>query len=682
MEAIVLLAATFTFSLFCFAPLKAIPGNPVLQSEFAIEPSDGPPPDWMLPYDDSYIFIRYAQQAHRGHPMQWNTGEASTGASSFLYPWILLPGQWLSDDIQGWSRWSRSVGFVGLWLLGVVTALFFRALGFGGPWPLATALAVVWSGPVAFGALAGMESALNAASLLLALLLWLRLSKQPTEGDPLSNRGRLVRATALGLVVSLLPLMRPENLLLTLLCAAAILFLPRTPLPRWTVPILLVPSLALAATNFALTGLAQPTAVVTKSWLGIAYPELAILTKLYLLGAWTEILPVYLGARSNLLWPPVGLLALFTTVAALWALSRDVLTGARSNSAGSSTLRNLRPLAVVWLVLVALAPMSSLPLWQFMRHHHSALVCAWVLAFAGAGCLVNRLAKRFGINTRAAQVVSLVPAALLLTLLSTWGGFYARSAIVIHHRHGPAAQWLERNSQDSVLLLNDAGFLSLAHDGPAIDVMGLGTPEMAKAYRHGAGSMIEAIARRRPLPTIAAANVDVFRVLDLLSTPLVAGLDPENQTLLTKIDIALIEKTALAVNGIDFADLKSESQANLRWRPPPNPYLASFALDLPRTDGERELQGCRPISQGLGIAIPTGTSLLRAVGAPLGDSDSAVGLSFDGPSLGEKESAFEVVLRPGVWSHFDTSVPEGATWVWLDVPPGGVALCLESMAFV
>ena len=206
-EAAALLVATFVFSIFCIAPLKSMQGNQALQSEFGLAPNEEPPPPWILPFDDSYIFIRYAQQAHRGNALQWNTGEASSGASSFLYPWILLPGQWLYDDIQGWSWWSRAVGIAGLWILGVVTVLLMRTLGLAGLWPLATGLAVLWSGPVGFGAMTGMESALNAAALLLALTLWSKLSR----------RRHAVTATLFFLLVSFLPLLRPENLLLTLI---------------------------------------------------------------------------------------------------------------------------------------------------------------------------------------------------------------------------------------------------------------------------------------------------------------------------------------------------------------------------------------------------------------------------------------------------------------------------------
>lgn len=671
-EPLVLFFATLIFAIFCIAPLQSMQGNPMLQSEFGLTGNQEPPPSWILPFDDSYIFIRYAQQAHRGHAFEWNTGEPSSGASSFLYPWILLPGQWLSDTIQGWSWWSRAVGVAGLWLLGLAAISLVRALGTTGLWPLATALAVVWSGPVGFGAMTGMESALNAAVLVFALSLWIRLTGSPHRSQQI----------ILALLIASLPLMRPENLLLTLLGALAILLLPRPPLPRWTVPLLLVPSLGIGLLNFTLTGLAQPTAVVTKSWLGIAFPDLVTLIKLYFLGVWTEVLPVYAGIRGFLLWPPVGWLALASALAALRYLPREHLSRQQGSAEDSPAWRSLRPVALVWLVLVALCPMSSMPTWQGMRHHHSGLVCAWILALAGAAIFLERItADRKPLAGRV-QLLSIVPGMLLLGFIPTWGGLYAQKAIEIHHRHGPAVAWLEESSRERVLLLNDAGILSLAHDGEAIDVMGLGTPAMARAYRHGAGALVEALARRDPLPSIGAANLDVFRLQDLLATPLIPGLDPESQTLVAEIDVDLLDNTVLPTEGIDFAHLESEARAELRWRPAPDPYLATFALRLAGEEGQPQLQGCRPVAGRIEIALHPDRGSVRARLASLASGPSAVLFDFSETRPSTERAGNRLSLTGTQWTQFEAAVPVGSRWIWFEAVGGMPTPCLESLALL
>jgi hypothetical protein len=315
-----------------------------------------------------------------------------------------------------------------------------------------------------------------------------------------------------------------------------------------------------------------------------------------------------------------------------------------------------------------------------MRHHHSGLVCAWVLAFAGAGILLERLTGNRNPGARVTGLLSFAPAVLLLAFIPTWGGLYAQKAIEIHHRHGPAVAWLQKHSHDSVLLLNDAGLLSLAHDGPAIDVMGLGTPGMAKAYRHGAGSLVEAVARQSPLPSIAAANLDVFRLGDLLSTPLIEGLDPHNQTVVTEIDLALLANTVLASEGIDFADLESESQADLRWQPAPDPYLASFALERPGDSGDSELQGCRPLTKRIEIGVRPASSSIRIVLTPIADQESILRLGFMGSDLADDER--DLTVPGGTWSQIESEVPKDASWIWLEAPPQRAVPCLESLIFL
>src|SRR6202035_6081637 len=100
-----------------------------------------------------------------------------------------------------------------------------RALGVPDPWPLAAGLAAVWSGPVGLGAVAGMESALNAGLIVLACALWI-------EGRAgVDGRGRGTGGGWALVVVAILPLVRPENGLLALLAAIGVL-LGRSPVPR------------------------------------------------------------------------------------------------------------------------------------------------------------------------------------------------------------------------------------------------------------------------------------------------------------------------------------------------------------------------------------------------------------------------------------------------------------------
>ena len=77
-----LLLATALFALTTRAP--APPSGPPSAKEPLTAASGlggaGPPP-WLLPLDDAYIFIRFAQQVSRGRGLRW-TDELSSGVTS------------------------------------------------------------------------------------------------------------------------------------------------------------------------------------------------------------------------------------------------------------------------------------------------------------------------------------------------------------------------------------------------------------------------------------------------------------------------------------------------------------------------------------------------------------------------------------------------------------------------
>jgi hypothetical protein len=555
-----LLAAAVLFGEVCTLPLEVAARTGVA----------GAPPGWLLPLDDAYIFVRYAQQAARGRPWQWNTGEPSTGASSALWPWLLVPAHWLFGDLAGWSRWSRWTGVASLWALGLAAVRALRAARLAEPWPLAGGLCLVWSGPIGFGAVAGMESAANAALLVLACALWMesldgeaRAAPAGGGGDGARSRGgerfaawRSARRWA-PIVTSLLPLGRPENGALVAVAALAVLggggrrdapgsggMRRSLPWPRWTAFAMLLPGALLALCNYLATGSFAPAGAVIKSWVYVPFLPLGARAAFYLAVLRRGLLPVYLGAKPTALWPPVGLLAAATAAASLlvvtvrWHRHRAVReTAGGAALAPLAPLARLAPLAVAWLVLMALAPLSILLLWQEMRHHHAGLALAWLLALAGAALGHEALAGRqrrgrravrgaAAVNESAARRFRSAPLLLPLLLVLTfphWAREAGRGVIELYRGHARAAAWLAAHDRHQVLLLTDAGLLAIAHDGPAIDALGLGSPDLTEAAMHGPGALVESLARRRPLPEIAAVDPGLIRVPQLLGEPLLPG---------------------------------------------------------------------------------------------------------------------------------------------------------------
>ena len=322
LAAVLLLAAAVVFGEVCTLPvaLAARVGVPV------------PPPGWMLALDDAYIFVRYAQQTARGRPWQWNTGEPSTGASSTLWTLVLVPPHWLSGELAVWSLWSRWMGVASLWALGLAAVRALRVARLPAPWPLAGGLCLVWSGPVGFGAVAGMESAANAALLVLAAALWMESLWGPGTAPP----WRAARVLA-PVATALLPLARPENGAITLLAALALLVwggggrqsggdegggtrrAGHLPWPRWCGVAVLMPGLALALCDWLATGSFSPAGALTKSWMYLPFQPLGARLASYLWRLAHVLAPTYLGIMGAVLWPPVGVLAVGTVAAALWA---------------------------------------------------------------------------------------------------------------------------------------------------------------------------------------------------------------------------------------------------------------------------------------------------------------------------------------------------------------------------
>jgi len=617
------------------------------------------PPAWLLPLDDAYIFVRYAQQGGRGRFLEWSDGEPSSGASSFLYLVALLPPHLAGreGDLAGWSAWSRWVGVATVWLLGWAGALLLRQIGLPRPWPLAGGLVLVWSGAVGFGAVAGMESAGNAALIVLACALWARAR----------YGGATWVTVGAGIAIALLPLARPENLALAVIAAGAAL-LGIGPLPRRVVPLLLLPAVAWGALLARLTGEWQPAGAIAKSWVGAAFLPAGTLLRQVAATAREVLLPIYLGSAPRLLPFPVGLFAAATAAAALVAAFRR-----------RGRLAALAPLAVAWLVLVALAPLSGTLLWQQMRHHHAGLACVWLLAVAGVGAAVERvLAPRGRGAARFRWLALLLPAPLLLGL-PYWAREHRRAAEELWARHAPVLAWLAEHGRGAVLLVNDAGLPALVHDGPAVDVMGLGTPALTRAYRHGPGAVVEALARRPAPPMLAAVSLDLVRAPELLGPPLVPAA-PDG-TVVAPVRRDLLLGAALSAAGVDFAYLPDEARARLVWRLPPGTNQPSYALGAPGPDGAPTLQGCRPLHGGVGVALPPGARAARVSAAPLTAGGAALQL-FGGDAHGPRGPALAHAAYPGFgWFEIVApDLPASAPYLWIERSGPGLP-CLESVRY-
>lgn len=550
-------------------------------------------PPWLLPVDDAYIFVRYAQQAAEGRPLQWNPGEASTGATDPAFTLLLLPGQWLFDDLAGWSRWSLLVGVICLAGLGLaarslLAALLARPGPAYDPWPLTAGLAVIGGGPFAYFSVGGMDNAFASAMLLGALagvtasggrkgLAWVALLPWVRPDFAV-----VVAVSALLLVLGKLRRQDPRSRRLT---AAALLF---------------VPGLALMALNLALTGHASPGGALAKSVFSDPFQTPGAAWSAVAKQLTEQIVPVYAGLRPTILPPPVGVVALLVVG---WVL-RTIWRGtAREGERRDLAHRLLLPV-LAWTGLVAVAVTSGYLWWQRLRHHHPGLALAWVFAFLAMAVVAERWRSR-RISARAVGAVALIAGLLPWLGLVEVSRDHAAATRSFYGWNFRTAAWLQQHVKSveppPVVAMHDAGLFSLAADGPAVDLMGLGTTELALPYRDGVGALVEHLARRRPLPELAVGRRALLRLGPLLGEEIFASpRGAPNAMVVAPIRTDLLRDTALDGPGIDFGYLPSERQVEMRWSPPPPPSGASLGTVM----DHGMIHGCRPLYGSLRMSWP------------------------------------------------------------------------------
>lgn len=650
-------------------------------------------PSWLLPVDDAYIFIRYAQQAADGMPLQWNSGEPSTGATNLAFAALLVPGQWLFDDLVGWSYASIFVGLLCLAALGLAAASLVRALlskaidaSRRRVWALAAGLAVIGGGPFAYFSVGGMDNAFSAAMLLGAL------------ARIVSSGGRK------GLLwIACLPWVRPDYAVVVGVVALWRLAHDRAAWPRRLArsALLFAPGLLLMAMNLVLTEHASPGGALAKSVFSDPFQTPAAALVVLWRQLTETLLPVYVGLKPTILPPPVGLLAVaVVSWVLILAIRRtggdeavDAAPDAPPDESADEARRLLLPV-LVWLALASVAITSGYLWWQRLRHHHPALALAWVLAFVGVATWLRR--RRLAPHAAVVLCLGLLPWIGLVEVSRD----YADSARSFYTHNFRTAAWLQQHLSESfgessgepravpVVATHDAGLYSLVGESldldlALVDLMGLGTTDLALPYRDGIGALVEHLARRSPLPTLAVGRKSLLRLGPLLGPELFSSVpgSPESMVV-ASIAAERLRETTLSDPGVDFGYLPSEARVELRWDPPPPTASASLGA-IVRQPGFATVQGCRPLPgrlevnlRGLeddGATLRVMFTLVRETG-----SGPPVPALLSATAAGESRSAQASAGQPGIlelpWAP-EMRLERGTEGA------GGMP-CLESIAVV
>jgi hypothetical protein len=153
------------------------------------------------PVDDSFIYFQYSRMIASGYPFSYAPGAPpTTGATGFLYPFLLAPGFLIG--LNGSSIIVYAYVLNAFFLIAAAVLVYFLARRLTNRY-LATlaALLVVIPGPILWGFFSLLEIGLLAVVLLLVAYLFVQELQQTLPWKTL-------------IAASLLPLCRPEGVLM------------------------------------------------------------------------------------------------------------------------------------------------------------------------------------------------------------------------------------------------------------------------------------------------------------------------------------------------------------------------------------------------------------------------------------------------------------------------------------
>lgn len=418
----------------------------------------------LMPLDDVYIHFQYASQLAAGHIYQYSTGDpATSGATSFLYPFLLAVGHWAGFAGLNLGWWALLIGCMSLTASLVAMWSLLKHWQIGDAMALAGCSMLVLASP-GWHFMSGMET-----GIFIAALLWTLVSLEQAK------------APLFVFCASTAALLRPEGGALILLAVPFALYRWRR--TRW-LPVLLLPVLALGVqplVNLLVTGSAVATGSQSKSILSMVPADWAVIIARVaqnFVQMWLEWLSG-IGSRVVYLPPLWGV----ASAAGLALLLRN------------RTSRLAALLIALWLLALAGA-VSTLDnaFWHFKRYQMPAfvlLIALGMVFWQAVWPLLRSLWARLA-------GVMLFAGALGFIGLQFWLAFRLNVGYVYAQPYA-MAMWLQANTPaDATVAVHDVGLMRYAGGRNTLDMVGLTTPDAALYWRNGVGSVAEFLLARQP----------------------------------------------------------------------------------------------------------------------------------------------------------------------------------------
>ncbi|MDP8224962.1 MAG: hypothetical protein P9L99_16500 [Candidatus Lernaella stagnicola] len=426
-----------------------------------------------FPIDDSYITLSAARNLAERNLFAVNPDAPLAGITSPLH--VLLVG--LLGKLIGVIWADRLLGLLAFFAVIAGTYRWIRKLDGSVPAALLGGAAITLGGPMAFGALNGLETNLFAALVVWTLIL--------VEGSEVSPR----RTVGIGALLGLSVLTRPEGYFLVaailgVLAVRALLLRDWRRL-AWVVAAGVVAAVVISPywlANYKLVGHIMPVTVSAKKhfFAAACMPPLARLglvatSPILLLGVFLLFLPLFLWAGA---W---------------W--------------------RRVSPALFIGLFYAAyLVEFPGALTHYWGRYQHPLLPVVFGGMALGADRLLNRWHDAESNRPRKIVLVLLIPFLLIVGLGGSLQRGVYRNAIATASEGGylmNVVQWLQENTKpDEVVAAHDIGLVTFFSGRKVLDLVGLSDPEVAAVYAdtpppcrgHGerAQALYSLLRKRRP----------------------------------------------------------------------------------------------------------------------------------------------------------------------------------------
>ncbi len=433
----------------------------------------------IAPIDDAYIHLQYARALAEGRFFAYQAGDAySSGATSPLWVALLAPVARVAsiETLLAAATW---LGAMSLGLLLYATARAAAAVQGDGAAALPACAILAGQGFVLWSAFSAMETVPFAAAVVSVLCLFGAWRTGPPP-------------RALVALLALLPLVRPDGLLVLLPIVAVVLVrglrAGRIRATLATVVIMLGPVVVAALVHRACYGRLATAGMEMKALPYLPYlsPEQAHLKVLG--GFWRSIRELFWGEKPGF-WPPwwtATVLAL-----GLCALAAEL----RHRRIGAALLGWLLLPALIWAG-------AEVGVSQFRQERYfvPAIAVLSLLGALGVGAL-GAWSRRLSRYAPLAVDLSVTLAALLALLPTarTWRATFAADGSAILNKQVSAARWIAQHTPKAArVMVCDAGALAVLSERRVFDVVGLTSPHGGNAYLSGPGSRFEEVERLGP----------------------------------------------------------------------------------------------------------------------------------------------------------------------------------------